>query len=341
MYAVFHPDLVIQPWHVYVAFVLITWSCTTFVIFGNRFMPQLQHVGTFLVCIGGLVTIIVVAAMPKKHASNAFVWRDFDNQTGWSGGVAFLTGVLNGAFTIGTPDAITHMAEELPHPRRDLPKGVFIQVGLGLLVAFLYGITISYAISDLDAVISWPGSFPVAAIYSQATGNKGGTFGLLFIVFLSLLVCTTSTLLMVGRVWWALARDNATPFPHTFSYVHESLSCPISATLLCAILCTGLGAIALGSKTAFQDLAGSFIILSTTSYALAIAPHLFSGRKNVPQGPFWMGKAGFFVNGMTVLFIVFFNVLFCFRKLSFISYIIFQRVLITVQRMLCRSPCKR
>ncbi|KAF2094154.1 choline transport protein [Rhizodiscina lignyota] len=319
MYAVFHPDLVIHPWHVFVAFVLITWSACAFVIFCNRFMPTLQHVGTFLVIAGGLVTIIVVAAMPKTHASNAFVWKDFDNQTGWSGGVAFLTGVLNGAFTIGTPDAITHMAEELPRPKRDLPKGIFVQVGLGVLVAFLYGITISYAISDLDAVLSWPGSFPLAAIYNQATGDKGGTFGLLFIVFLSLLVCTISTLLMVSRIWWALARDNATPFPHIFSYVHETLSCPISATLLCgtmswlfSVLCTGLGAIALGSKTAFQDLAGSFIILSTTSYALAIAPHLLSGRKNIPPGPFWMGKAGFLVNGLTVLFIVFFNIFFCF-----------------------------
>lgn len=314
MYAVFHPDLDIKPWHVYVAFILITWTCTTVVIFGNKFMPTLQHAGTVLVLVGGLVTIIVVAAMPKQHASNAFVWRDFDNQTGWSGGVAFLTGVLNGAFTIGTPDAITHMAEELPNPKRDLPKGVFLQVGLGVLVAFLYGIALVYAINDLDAVLSYPGSFPLAAIYAQATGNKGGTFGLLFIVFLSLLICTTSTLLMVGRIWWALARDNATPFPHFFATVHERLSCPIPATILCAVLVSGFGAIALGSKTAFQDLAGSFIVLSSTSYALAIAPHLLSGRGNVPPGPFWMGKAGFIVNGAAVLFIIFFNIMFCFRK---------------------------
>lgn len=284
-------------------------------------MPTLQHIGTVLVLVGGLVTIIVVAAMPKTHASNGFVWRDWDNQTGWSGGVAFLTGVLNGAFTIGTPDAITHLAEELPNPKKDLPKGVFLQVGLGLLVAFLYGITLLYAINDLDAVLSYPGSFPLAAIYAQATGNKGGTFGLLFIVFLSLLVCTTSTLLMVGRIWWALSRDNATPFPHFFATVHEGLSCPIPATILCAILCSGLGAIALGSKTAFQDLAGSFIVLSTTSYALAFAPHLLSGRKNVPPGPFWMGKFGFVVNFAAVVFIIFFNIMFCFRKLLSNQYI--------------------
>lgn len=312
MYAVFHPNLSIQPWHVYVAFLLITWVCAATVIFGNRFIPYLQNVGLVLVIIGGLVTIIVVAAMPKTHASNSFVWKDWSNQTGWSSGVAFLTGVLNGAFTIGTPDAITHMAEELPNPKTDLPKGVAAQIILGFLTSFCYAIAILYSISDLNAVLSSNGAFPLAAVYSQATGNKGGTFGLLFIIFLSLLICVIGTFLTVSRIWWALARDNATPFSHFFALVNERLSCPIPATLLAAILCTALGAIPLGSKTAFSDLAGSFIILTTTSYALAIAPHLLTGRKNVPPGPFWMGSAGFAINGLAVVLIIFFNIMFCF-----------------------------
>lgn len=263
MYAVFHPSFIIKPWHSYVAFILVTWLCTAFVIFCNRLIPHLQHAGLFLVVVGGLVTIVVVAAMPKHHASNSFVWSDFQNETGWSGGIAFLTGVLNGAFTIGTPDAVTHMAEELPNPRVDLPKAVFAQVGLGFITTFLYAIAIFYGINDLSAVTSSNGSFPLAVVYHQATGNAGGTFGLLLILFLSIMICTLGTVLMVGRLWWALARDNATPFAGFFSQVNERLSCPIPATILCAILCTGFGAIQLGSKTAFVDLVGSFIILTT------------------------------------------------------------------------------
>lgn len=137
MYAVFHPDLVIQPWHVYVAFVIITWTSAAFVIFCNRALPSLNQLGLFLIIAGGLITIIVVAAMPEQHASNASVWSgsafSANNLSGWSDGVAFLTGVLNGAFTIGTPDAITHMAEELPDPSRDMPKAVAAQMILGTL----------------------------------------------------------------------------------------------------------------------------------------------------------------------------------------------------------------
>jgi choline transport protein len=128
MYAVFHPDLEIKAWHTYITYLLLTWLSVLFCIFFNHLIPKLQDAGLFLIVVGGLVTIIVIAAMPKQHASTATVFRDWENATGWGSGVAFLIGVLNGAFTIGTPDAITHMAEELPNPKTDLPKAVAIQV---------------------------------------------------------------------------------------------------------------------------------------------------------------------------------------------------------------------
>lgn len=201
---------------------------------------------------------------------------------------------------------------ELPNPKVDLPKAVFAQVGLGFITAFLYGITLMYGINDLGAIISGGGSFPLAAVYAQATGSTGATFGLLFILLLSILICSIGTLLMVGRLWWALARDNATPFPGFFAHVNERLSCPIQATVLCSVLVTGLGAIQLGSSTAFTSLVGSFIILTTMSYFLAFFPNLLTGRKYVPKGSFHMGSFGFVINGITCVLIVFFNIMFCF-----------------------------
>ncbi|OQO08408.1 hypothetical protein B0A48_06278 [Cryoendolithus antarcticus] len=312
MYSVYHPDFEPQAYHSFIAFVIITWSCTAFVIFCNRLLPKLQHVGLFFVLAGGLITIIVVAAMPKQHATNAFVWKDFENMTGWSNGICFLTGVLNGAFTIGTPDAITHLAEELPNPSVDMPKAVFAQVGLGFLTTLMFAIAIMYGINDLTAVSTTPLSFPLAEVYAQATGNQGATFGLLFIILISVLICSIGTLMMVGRLYWVLARDNATPFAKTFGKVNERLSCPIPATLLCAVLTTAFGAIQLGSKTAFTDLVGSFIILTTVSYFLAIFPNLLTGRKYMPRGHFYMGKFGIVINSITCLLIVFFIVWFCF-----------------------------
>ena len=80
------------------------------------------------------------------------------------------------------------------------------------------------------------------------------------------------------------------------------------------VIATGLGAIAIGSSSAFLALTGSFIILSSVSYAIPFAANLATGRKNFPKGPFHLGKAGFAINALAVLFIIFFDTLFCFRK---------------------------
>ncbi|OIW24075.1 amino acid transporter [Coniochaeta ligniaria NRRL 30616] len=321
MYIVYHQDnYVFEQWHVYIAYILITLFSTAFVIFANRAVPWTQNVGMFFVIVGGIVTIIVISAMSKVHASNHFVWGSFNenNLTGYPGGLAFLLGVLNGSFTIGTPDAITHMAEELPHPRRDLPKGIALQIGLGFLYAFLFAIAISYCITDLSALQLGINTYPLAGIYSQATANSdgsqnlGATFGLLFIIWCSSMLCCIGTTLTNSRIYWALARDNAVPLSGLFGKVNEKLSCPVPAAVFVGVLCLALGAIPLGSSTAFLDLTGSFIILSTVSYGIPFLANVITGRKYFPKGPFHLGKYGTAINIAAVLFITLFNILYCF-----------------------------
>ena len=138
MYLLYHPDLVIQSWHIFIGLVVFMWVAVVVTIYGNKYLPYLQNFGFAVIMIGGVISVIVVAAMPKKHASHSFVWTDWNNTTGWSGGVAFLAGVLNGAFTIGTPDASTHIAEELPNPKVDVPKAIAAQIILGGLSMFQF-----------------------------------------------------------------------------------------------------------------------------------------------------------------------------------------------------------
>jgi choline transport protein len=45
---------------------------------------------------------------------------------------------------------------------------------------------------------------------------------------------------------------------------------------------------------------------------MCFIPNMLTGRRNVPPGAFWMGKAGFAINGLASLFIILFNIMFCF-----------------------------
>lgn len=79
------------------AFQLLNWVGCAVVVFGNKWLPLLNYVGSFMVAGGVFVTIVVVAVMPKKHADSHFVWATFFNGTGWSNnGLVFIMGMLNG-----------------------------------------------------------------------------------------------------------------------------------------------------------------------------------------------------------------------------------------------------
>ena len=115
MYAVSHPAFVMQRWHVFVAYLIINWMACTCMLYANKILPILEKAGAFFIIVGVVITIIVCAAMPPVHATNAFVWREWTNSSGYSrNGFVFLLGMLNGAYAVGTPDLVTHLAEEIP-----------------------------------------------------------------------------------------------------------------------------------------------------------------------------------------------------------------------------------
>lgn len=119
MYAIFHPEFVTRPWHVFVSYLFCTWVCCLTVLFANKALPSIGNTGMFLIIAGVIVSIIVCAVMPTVngtgYASSSFVWRDWDNQTGYtSDGFAFVAGMLNGAYAVGSTDCCSHLAEEIP-----------------------------------------------------------------------------------------------------------------------------------------------------------------------------------------------------------------------------------
>jgi choline transport protein len=189
-----------------------------------------------------------------------------------------------------------------------------LQMLTAFITTFVYLIALFYSIEDLDAVLhSELSSFPTAEIYRQATGSSAGAVGLVAVLFLTAFPTLIGVFITGGRMWWSLARDNATPFASYFSHVHPTRKNPIRATVAMAGMVSFLGCIYIGSTTAFQALLSSYIVLSTLSYLGAILPHVLTGRKNIVPGPFYMGrKIGLVVNGVTVVYILVTIVFFCF-----------------------------
>ncbi|TAQ90123.1 hypothetical protein B7494_g1581 [Chlorociboria aeruginascens] len=316
MYALFHPGFEIQRWQVFVAYLIVVWASCGIVLYANRALPTVELIGGALTVAGFFITILVCAIMPHAkgsgNASSAFVWREWQNETGYSSnGFVFCLGMLNGAFAVGTPDIITHLAEEIPS--KNIPKAILAQYVVGFLTAFFYLIAIFYSVTDLDAILGSSYLFPLTEIYHQSTSSAGGSLGLLIVAFIPTIPAAVGCYLTASRVFWTLARDNATPFSRFFSHIHRKQRNPFNSIALCGVVCTLLGCIYVGSQTAFNAFIGSFVVLSSLSYLTAILPHFLSKRANIAPGWFWMnGMTGFIVNGIACLYIVVFVVIFCF-----------------------------
>jgi amino acid transporter len=202
----------------------------------------------------------------------------------------------------------------VPKPETKVPQGIMLQMLTAFTTSFLYLIALFYSIQDLDAVFDTSiGYFPTAEIYRQATGSITGAIGLIAVLFLATFPTLIGTFVTGGRMWWSLARDNATPFSSYFAQVHPTLNSPVRATVAMSAMVTCLGCIYVGSTTAFQALISSFIVLSTLSYFGAICPHVLTGRRNIVPGPFYMGKSlGMVVNIISLIYILVTVIFFCF-----------------------------
>ncbi|KAL9004728.1 MAG: hypothetical protein Q9188_002455 [Gyalolechia gomerana] len=318
MYAVMNEGFETKQWHVFVTYIIVNWIACFVALYMNRALPSIEMIGGFFVIAGVFISILVCAIMPhvndRPYASNYSIWSDWQNTTGWSSsGFAFLLGMLNGAYAVGTPDLVTHLAEEVPHPSSNIPKAILGQFIFGFFSGFFYLLAILYAISDYEAVLESSYLFPLTEIYRQATGTNSGSVGLLFLALMPTFISIIGCCVTASRVFWTLARDRATPFSHFFANIDEHQHNPFRAVIFCGVFTTVLGCIYVGSTTAFAAFVGSYVILSTLSYLAAILPHLLSRRKNMIPGWFWMkGISGFIVNGISCLYIIVFIVIFCF-----------------------------
>lgn len=165
----------------------------------------------------------------------------------------------------------------------------------------------------MDQVTSATSFFPLAQIYRQATGSAGGALGLLLVIFIPCVWTTIGCYVTASRTLWTLGRGGATPFARFTGALNRRRRNPTNAVFCCVVINTCLGAIYVGSTTAFSAFANSFVSFGSLSYLAAIVPHLVGKRSRIPPGPFWMkGAVGYTVNMIASLYMAVFLVIYCF-----------------------------
>lgn len=315
LYALKHQDYTAEPLHIFGIYIISTWLACLLVCFFSCAMPFINKFGIYWLLGGFVITIVVLAVMPAQggrsgHATSSFVWTGWNADLGYPPGLVFLAGMLNGAYSMGCPAAVSHMAEEMPAPERNVPIAIALQTITGFVTGLSYLIALMYAISDYDALLASP--FPIAEIYLQATGSPDGAICLLILMQVCIGLSMIGLYITSGRALWALSQDVATPLPSILSKTSTRYEMPLNSTVASAALVTVLGCIYVGNTTAFNAFISSYVLMSSSAYIAAILPHLLTGRKNVRYGPVRLGKVmGFLMNTISSVYMVVGFVIYC------------------------------
>lgn len=192
------------------------------------------------------------------------------------------------------------MCEEVQKPSIQVPKAMVATIFLNTVAGLLFLIPLVFVLPDIPTLIRISAGQPVPAIIKDAVGSPGGAFGLLIPIMVLALICGIGCTTASSRCTWAFARDGAIPGSRWWMKVNRKLDVPLNAMMLSMAVQIVLALINFGSSAAFNAFSGVGVICLTASYAVPIAISLFSGRKQVKTGSFYLGPIGVFCNVVSI-----------------------------------------
>lgn len=182
------------------------------------------------------------------------------------------------------------MCEEVRSPSTQVPRAMVGTIVLNTIAGLVILITLVFVLPDLQDMIQY--DEPVPKIIKSAVGSPGAAIGLLIPLCILALMCGIGCTTAASRATWAFSRDGAIPGSRIWQRINKALSIPFNAMMLNMAVQIVLGAIYFGSATAFNSFSSAGTIFLTLSYTTPITVSLFTGRRHVKQGDFYLGLLG-------------------------------------------------
>lgn len=153
----YNPNYVPEDWHKFLMYQAMLLLVLTSNIFILKRSPRFHDVGFATTILLFIATSITLLVRSKPKAPSSFVWTTFINQTGWSDGLCFFSGLLTTCFQYAGLDGALHLAEECENPQKTVPRAIMAAVTIGFCTAFPFGIIVLYSVSDIDSILNTSG----------------------------------------------------------------------------------------------------------------------------------------------------------------------------------------
>ncbi len=302
-----------EPYQIYLIFFAVTLLCNAVAALGNKWLPWLDTFAIFWTFAGLICLVICVLAIAKNGRHDAaYVFGEFDpSNSGWPAGWSFCVGLLHAAYATSSTGMIISMCEEVRQPATQVPKAMVATIVLNTIAGLVFLIPLVFVMPDQATLAALVSAQPTPVIIKSAIGSSGGTIALLIPLLVLALFCGIDCTTASSRCTWAFARDGAIPGSKWWKQVNEKLDVPLNAMMMIMVVELVLGLIYFGSSAAFNAFSGVGVICLTLSYACPIFVNMITGRTQVVEGNFNLGKLGWFCNTVSVAWSALALPLFC------------------------------
>nr|ODN86931.1 GabA permease [Cryptococcus depauperatus CBS 7841] len=309
----YHEDYVPTAWQT----CCVYWAaliCSLLInIFFYKHLDKLNTVCLWWTGISVIMQIIVtLLAMADHRNSGKFAFSHFDAQhSGWPNVWAWFVGLLQSAYTLTGYGMVAALCEEVKEPVHEVPRAMVLSVAAAAVTGLVYLLPINFVLPAIEPLLAVTSLQPMPLLYKQVTGSTGAALGLLFLILGVWVFAAIGSLTAASRCTWAFSRDGGIPCSRWWKKVNNQFGIPVNSLILSTVVCALLGLIYLGSSAAFNAFTGVATICLGSSYAFPVLCSLLRRRQAVVNAPYSLGKFGYVINIITVVWITFSIILFC------------------------------
>jgi amino acid transporter len=269
---------------------------------GTKTLATVARIGLAAELVGVIAVGIYLLIFQRKQEFSVF----FDTMGVQGHGsyvAAFLGAALAGLFLFYGFEACGDVAEEVADPARRIPKAMMMTIVVGGISAlFAFGGYV-LAAPDLQKIVDGKDVDPIPEILQSALGSFGAKV-FLVVAVTAFLSCVLSLQAAASRLLFSFARDGMIPAHRWLARVSPRSKVPTNAlivacsvpVLLSVIIYIGPDGL-LNQITAFAVLG---IYVAFQSVVLASLRQRMKGWR--PAGPFSLGRAGFVVNVVALVY---------------------------------------
>jgi amino acid transporter len=308
---------------IFALFVIILVIHATLNILGSHLLARINGISVWWHVIGVTAIIVVLIAVPARHATFSFVFGHTINNSGFSGSMFWFyvlpLGFLLTQYTITGFDSCAHISEETHDAAKTAAKGVWRSIFYSAVIGYVLLLAITFAAAHAQTINSGTvngatygaGSVFVVLLSAMSTG---WVKLVLIISVVGQLFCGAACLTSASRMCYAFSRDGAIPGWRIWSRVNAK-RIPFNAVIFMAVVALIITLPALkgnsaGVPVAFLAVVSIAVIGLYIAYVIPIYLRLRAGDSFTP-GPWTLGRKYKWMCTFSTIWVILITIDFC------------------------------